>query len=219
VDNQINISHDQMQAFGDQQSRRFENEMVAHLRKEYAYKLACKEEDWVRELVQIGILESSSHGFELEKDVARYIELMVVLSPDFDSNKKFKFAGEALSLEGVSPEQRLDIIYEHMDREKRISPSSHPYGIVGSPVVNRSHEPTGSLLLHLDAESASIQIKGSKNATGVSDSEGVFKFSDLPLGEYKVFAIDSLYRMFTGKVIIERGVTELQLSVTSRGIL
>lgn len=280
----INTNQDQVQAFADRQRKRFEDEMIAYLRREYAYALGRKDESWVRELVQTGISESGSYGFELETDVARYTELMVALSPDFDEHKKFAFAGEALSLEAVSPERKLDIIYENIlfanaDGEKTVdrtpkaprpfhrtaaleadkrfrathadlgdrpltmdsgdealreawmlsyhcvlddmpdaSPTSRPYGVVGDPVADRTHEPTGSLRLRLvdeksiePVESASIQIKGPKTALGVSDFDGVLELADLPLGDYEVLAIDPLHRMATGKAVVRRGITELQL--------
>lgn len=76
------------EAFSEQQRQRFEDEMLVYLKLEYSFVLAGREDAWVSELIQIGIERAAEYDVVLERDVARYLELMLALSPDFDDSPK-----------------------------------------------------------------------------------------------------------------------------------
>lgn len=98
-------------AFSEQQRERFEDEMVAYLRKEYAPVVVRRDDKWLRELIRLGVENASGYGVVLERDVARYIELMLALSPDFDVSNKYPWAKESLTARHAKPEKKLDDIY------------------------------------------------------------------------------------------------------------
>jgi len=98
-------------AFSEQQRERFEDEMVAYLRKEYAPIVVRRDDKWLRELIRLGVENASGYGIVLERDVARYIDLMLALSPDFDVSNNYPWAKESLTAGHAKPEKKLDDIY------------------------------------------------------------------------------------------------------------
>lgn len=100
-----------LEAFSTQQRERFEDEMVAYLRKEYAPVVVRRDDKWLRELIRLGIENASGYGIVLERDVAHYIELMLALSPDFDVSNKYPWAKVSLTAHHAKPEKKLDDIY------------------------------------------------------------------------------------------------------------
>ncbi len=101
-----------IEAFSQQQRLRFEDEMLAHLRQEYGDVLAGRDDAWVRKLIQVGIDQAAEHGIVLERDVARYLELMLVLSPAFDDSDETPWARNILTDVSLSPDEKLDRICE-----------------------------------------------------------------------------------------------------------
>lgn len=101
-----------MEAFSQQQRERFEDEMVVHLRREYPAALAQRNDAWVRDLIREGTEQAREYGIILERDVARYVELMLALSPDFDDSRKTPWCKEILNDDSLTAERKLDRIYE-----------------------------------------------------------------------------------------------------------
>ena len=57
---------------------------------------------------------AKGYNIVLEQDVARYVELMLALSPDFDESEKTPWANEILTDEWMTGQEKLDRIYEHI---------------------------------------------------------------------------------------------------------
>ena len=75
------MSDAHMQAFSEQQRLRFEDEMVVHLQKKFPEETGRVSEDWLREMIREGTATAKGYDIVLEPDVARYLELMLALSP------------------------------------------------------------------------------------------------------------------------------------------
>jgi hypothetical protein len=101
-----------MEAFSQQQHLRFEDEMLAHLRREYGHVLGRRDDAWVREMIRVGIDQAAEYDIVLERDVARYLELMLVLSPDFDDSDETPWGRNILTDASLSAEEKLDRICE-----------------------------------------------------------------------------------------------------------
>ena len=108
------------QAFSEQQRERFQEEMLVHLRKEYAPELGGRDDAWVGELIRTGIEQARAYQIILERDVARYLELMLVFSPGFDDSKKTPWAKDILIDSRLAAEDKLDRIYEHIMFDEEI---------------------------------------------------------------------------------------------------
>jgi hypothetical protein len=81
------ISPAHLQAFSKQQRQRFEDEMVAHLKRAHPTESKKLADPGLRDLIRQGIDKAKGHHIVLEPDVARYIEMMLTVSPDFDKSK------------------------------------------------------------------------------------------------------------------------------------
>src|SRR3990172_8473476 len=102
-----------MEAFSAQQRKRFEDEMVVYLQKGYPAEFQKMGEPWMRELIREGIEKAIGYDIVLERDVARYIELMMALSPDFDESQKTPWARDILTLR-LTAVAKLDRMYEYI---------------------------------------------------------------------------------------------------------
>jgi len=103
-----------MTAFSEQQRGRFEVEMVVYLNESYAVEAKKYSEKGLRDMIRDGIEKAKGYNITLECDVARYIELMLALSPDFDESKKTPWAKEILTQRRATARNKLDRIYEHI---------------------------------------------------------------------------------------------------------
>jgi hypothetical protein len=88
--------------------------MVVHLKREYPAEANKMGEQWLRELIREGITTAEGYHITLEDDVARYLEFMLALSPDFDESPKTPWVQEILSNDQLTGEEKLDRIDEHI---------------------------------------------------------------------------------------------------------
>jgi hypothetical protein len=93
----LTIRAAQLAVFSHSEVRKFENWMVAHLSKFFPRQCASLGELKVRETVQYGIQRAACYGLTSKRDVCKYIDIMLVLGPDFDTNQRHAWAGEILS--------------------------------------------------------------------------------------------------------------------------
>ncbi|HEY3242218.1 MAG TPA: hypothetical protein VGM03_02615 [Phycisphaerae bacterium] len=101
------ISPAHLEAFSQQQQQRFEDEMVAYLTREHPAEAKKLGEPGMRDLIRQGIEKAKGYNIVLESDVARYIELMLTVSPDFDQADG---APEILRRRRLSGMQKLDAL-------------------------------------------------------------------------------------------------------------
>ena len=130
-----------MEAFSNQQGQRFENEMVVYLEQQFPAEFAKTGEPWMRELIGAGIKGAEGYGITLERDVSRYIELMLALAPDFDRSPRTPWAAPILANPRLAGWQKLDGIYERLVFGTTDVPSA-PAGAPGSGNA-ASRGPTG----------------------------------------------------------------------------
>lgn len=79
------IRKEQKLAFRQAALRDFEDRVMAHLQRCLADWVATMGERSVRQVIRLGIDRATSFGITNERDVCRFIDLMIVLGSDFDS--------------------------------------------------------------------------------------------------------------------------------------
>lgn len=104
------MSDAHMQAFSAQQQERFTDEMIAYLKKFYPGKLGTLGEPAAREQIARGIAKAKSYYILLEEDVARYIQFMFAIAPDFDDSKQTPWARPILADQRLPARAKLDQI-------------------------------------------------------------------------------------------------------------
>lgn len=93
----LTIRKEQMAVFRGPAVKAFEERMVAHLGRCFPKQCRALSEPELRETIQYGIKAAAKYGIIIERDVCRYIDLMVVLGRDFDRDPKLPWASSILN--------------------------------------------------------------------------------------------------------------------------
>jgi hypothetical protein len=96
----LTIRPAQLAAFSQLQVRRFEDWMAGHLRRFFSVQCDALGEAYVVETVRYGMERASQHGFRTRRDVCKYIDLMMVLGRDFDTDGRTPWAAAILARRG-----------------------------------------------------------------------------------------------------------------------
>ena len=111
------IRKQQMDAFEDEMLARFMARMATHPRVTFPQELASlgllTDED-VLDLIRRGLEAAQQYGVTNEGDVERYVECMVILGPQFDSEERFPWAKEILDRQNIDGESKMDRIDEYL---------------------------------------------------------------------------------------------------------
>lgn len=110
----------QMEAFSEAALKRFEETMVAHLKKFFPDYCEAAGAPKVREFIRYGVKRAASYQITAERDVSRYVDLMVSLGADFDNDEQLPWAGEILRTRN-SPEVRISILLKTAEEHLRKS--------------------------------------------------------------------------------------------------
>ena len=110
----LTIRNEQMTALAEQQRYQFEDRLVAHVRRHFREECAALGNEAVCAQVHDGIARARKHGLGSELDVARFVDVMFGLRPDFDSEP---WAAAILGDKGRLPTERMDCVCEQAERE------------------------------------------------------------------------------------------------------
>jgi hypothetical protein len=106
----LTIRRAQLVAFSEAEVQRFEDWMIAHLRTFFAKQCEAAGEFALRETIRYGIKRAAAHGFHSKRDVCKYIDLMVALGRDFDTDQRYPWAGLILT-DPRNPEKRMGALH------------------------------------------------------------------------------------------------------------
>jgi hypothetical protein len=102
----LTIRQEQIAVFSELEVEKFEEWMLAHLRKFFPAQCRLAGEPRLREMIQKGIERADSYHITVRRDVCKYIDLMVVLGRDFDRDRRYPWAGQILARTGL-PAQKM----------------------------------------------------------------------------------------------------------------
>ncbi len=109
----LTIRKEQMEVLSRYMLKQFEDRMVVHLRNTFPDKTKDMPETNLHNLIQTGIEQSGQYDVELEYDVRRYLEFMMIYGSDFDMNPKTAWANEILHNKNMDGTFKMDLIDEH----------------------------------------------------------------------------------------------------------
>ena len=90
------IRQEQAEAFRQDALQKFEDEMVEHL-SDFAPRFCeVRGEPCIRRVIRLGIERAAKYGFTNRGPVRFYIELMISLGSEFDTDPQYPWAGEIL---------------------------------------------------------------------------------------------------------------------------
>ncbi len=95
----LTIRQAQMDVFSQVEVQKFEDWMVSHLKQFFFRECRSLGELQLRDLIQYGIKSAARHQITIERDVCKFIDLMIVLGRDFDTDGRNVWAHEILAHE------------------------------------------------------------------------------------------------------------------------
>lgn len=91
------IRREQMAIFSHAEVEKFVDWMLVHLRRFFPRQTTLQDELQLRRTVESGIQRASAYGLTAKRDVCKYIDLMLVLGENFDTDKQLPWAAQILS--------------------------------------------------------------------------------------------------------------------------
>lgn len=115
----LKLRPDQLQAFEQDLTASFHSRMLVHLRRMFPKRTAAYNEDQLRILVDGGRQRAGRYGLVSERDVCKYIDLMIVFGPAFDREQPW--AAEILQRHPCEPSLKMrDLIAAATEQEHRL---------------------------------------------------------------------------------------------------
>jgi hypothetical protein len=115
------IRRQQMEIFSACALTGFEDRMASYIAKKLPHGFGANNELAIRELIRKGIDRARGYGIAIEYDVARFIELMQVLSEDFDTSPAFPWAAPILTNGNLDSREKMDRLVEKAALDPRYS--------------------------------------------------------------------------------------------------
>jgi hypothetical protein len=111
----LRIRREQMEVFKRLAEERFEDEMYAYLCEAFPDDCGAEGEEQTRENIRAGLRRAEQYGITIENDVARYVELMYVWSPQFDEDPLLPWASAILNAQGLDGTEKVDELWAQSD--------------------------------------------------------------------------------------------------------
>jgi hypothetical protein len=104
----LTIRKEQMAAFGPLGKKAFENRIVAHLKKIFPQQSEELGNEKMRETIRYGTQRAAAYSIVAERDVCRYIDLMILYGRDFDRDPNHAWAQSVLQNQAIrSPSSKV----------------------------------------------------------------------------------------------------------------
>ena len=117
----LRIRKEQYEELGKISLKRFEDSMVEHIKEFFPEKYEALGETVVRNVIEDGVDRAEAHGFETEPDVSMYIDLMLLLGSNFDTDPQLPWAAEILQEESTEDESKEDELTEDESKEDELT--------------------------------------------------------------------------------------------------
>jgi len=110
----LNFGQGQFEAMGGGAIRAFEDRMLVHLRKCFPDHTAALDEEQTRVLIRHGIVRAARFDLVTERNVCKYIDVMIALGPLFDEEPSRAWAVALLEDTAArpSPSDRINALYD-----------------------------------------------------------------------------------------------------------
>ena len=109
----LKIRKEQYNELGKIALKKFEDEMVEHIKEFFPKYYEIHKEPLIRKIIQYGVDRAETYGFETKRDTPLFINLMFLLGSHFDEDVQYPWAAKILSDESiVDPISRADKLYD-----------------------------------------------------------------------------------------------------------
>jgi hypothetical protein len=114
----LQIRSEQMQSLSEQLLKKFEDRLVAHLHEVFPKRCAALGEEKVRALVKDGTQRAQKYNVVAERDVAMFVDLMMVVRPDFDVARETPWAKVVCNDTALSGPQKVTRLFIEARRNR-----------------------------------------------------------------------------------------------------
>jgi hypothetical protein len=109
----LTIRKEQLAVFGPLGKKAFEDRMVTHLNKIFPEQSKSLGEPKLRETIQYGTQRAASYRIISERDVCKYIDLMILYGCDFDKDPANSWAQSVLQNQAIrNPSSKIERLYK-----------------------------------------------------------------------------------------------------------
>ena len=120
----LTIRREQMEVLSAYMRQGFEDRMVRHLAQSFPAQfkklaLPTSGDEPVRTLIRQGIAKAVGYDITSERDVGRFIEVMVAIDPQFDEPGVLDWARQILRERILTARAKMDLIYQRLRDEQQ----------------------------------------------------------------------------------------------------
>jgi hypothetical protein len=109
----LTIRKEQMAVFGPLGKKAFENRVVVHIKKVFPEQSQSLGEPKLRETIEYGTQRAAAYRIISERDVCKYIDLMILYGRDFDKNPNHPWAQSVLQNQNIrNPTSKIERLYK-----------------------------------------------------------------------------------------------------------
>jgi hypothetical protein len=118
------IRKEQVAVFGPVGKKAFEDRMIAHLKRAFPEQVESLGEPKLRETIQFGTQRAASYRIASERDVCKYIDLMIFYGRDFDKDLKLPWAQSILQNQNIrNPNTKIERLYTAAQKHENTNQS------------------------------------------------------------------------------------------------
>jgi hypothetical protein len=107
------IRKEQLAVFGPIGKKAFGDRVAAHIKKVFPEQSEALGERKLHETIQYGTQRAAAHGIVSERDVCKYIDLVILYGRDFDKDRNLLWAQSILQNQAIrSPSSKIERLYK-----------------------------------------------------------------------------------------------------------
>jgi hypothetical protein len=120
----LTMRKEQLAVFGPIGKKAFEDRMITHLNKIFPEQSRSLGEPKLRETIQYGAQRAATYRIISERDVCKYIDLMILYGRDFDKDPAQSWAHPILQNQAIrNPTSKVERLYKAAKKgENRLQP-------------------------------------------------------------------------------------------------
>jgi hypothetical protein len=114
----LTIRPEQMNVMSEQLLQKFQVKMIAHLKELFPKRTAALGDENLVALVQEGMSKSKTYAIVAERDVAKFIDLMLIVRRDLDVAKETSWAKGILNDKSLNGSEKIGRLYASARRNR-----------------------------------------------------------------------------------------------------
>jgi hypothetical protein len=122
----LTLRKEQLAVFGPLGKKAFEDRVVVHLKKVFPEHSETLGEPKLRETIQYGTQRAAAYRITSERDVCKYVDLMILYGRDFDKDPNFPWAQSILQSQAIkNPSIKIDRLFNAAKKQDTSGSTAH----------------------------------------------------------------------------------------------